>query len=126
MLAAGPGTPVAVNVAGVATPDAVAVIVLACAVVLVVKEHCTRPLAFVVVVQLERVPLVFVHVTVAPGTTLELASWTRATRAEDRAEPALTDWLLPEFTEMLAGLPGVMLKAEDVIDVTPVAEAVKV
>lgn len=93
ILVAVPAVPVSLNVAGVATPVAVAVIVFTPAVVPVVKVHCTSPLASDVVVQaeVEPPPAVTAQVTVTPEMTFKFESFTTATKFEATAWPATAD-----------------------------------
>jgi hypothetical protein len=105
--AAAPSDPVSVNVAGVATPEVLAVRVFVPTVVPVVKLHWDCPVPVVVVVQLDTdpPPAVTVQVTVAPETRFEFESFTTAMSGEETAEPAVAVWPLPDKTAILAATP---------------------
>jgi len=102
-----PGTPVALNDAGVARPETEAVAVFAPTVVERVHPQETRPEAVVDVVQEDSVPLAADQETVTLGTGLEYWSLTTATIFEDTAVPTVADWLLPELTEIVAAASAV-------------------
>jgi hypothetical protein len=128
MLVAAPAVVVSVNVAGVATPETVAVAVFVPTVVPVVKLHWTCPEPLVEVVQLESdpPPAVTAHVTVTPEMMLEFESFTIAIKDPERGEPAVPVCPPPDDTLILAAAPTVVVWVNVAGAPIPETEAVTV